>query len=1203
MKKFEYKLTSISKLKPIGMGLFLSLYGSMPVLADDIEIYTQSPAGSVKPNILFILDNSGSMNELVPTQVSGVPQGPLLKQAFSGTNVYSGGCFDATKLYYTTGNNIPECGNTDYFDRSDLHCDHANDEYNASGVQINNLGPIDEWGTYSDQLAQHSVTDVWGKIKANSGAVECAQDQGIHGSNASPASGYIANTSTGWQAATTTPPAWVGGQGRYTLYHGNYLNYLVDSTVPLRTAATSPSRFSEVISALNAVIDTNTDVNIGLMTFDTNYASPFRVGAARVDGGAVIFPVEDINVGRTGFKAVINNPGFVVNTGTPLSETYHEALRYYGGLPVSYGLSSVPSSVAASQDGSGNYQSPITHECQKNTIVVLTDGVSSEDNLTTSELNLLPGFVDSMSCATSSSAANARNGSDCLDDMALWANNNDVIVDSKLAFITGAQPETKQNIETHTVGFADSSLAASTSLIVRTAAAGGGKFIAADNADTLRRAINGLLAGDPPTSASFSSTAVSVSAFNRATHLEDLYFTLFKPGGDDHWDGNLKKYKLAFEVDPNDAAKRIPYIADSSTPPRHAVDDATGFFVKAVAPNPPLVKSFWSPTADGAVVEAGGAASLLGTSRKVYTFTGSYSSVDGVFTPSNGTLKSSANEVKLSNASLTDSLLNITGRIPIVFPAPPALPTPYRETLINWAAGLDALDKYGATGTYNDARSQMGDPLHSQPALVQYGGTPASPDLVAYVATNDGYLHAFDTDTGNELFAFIPQELLPKLPRAMESVSGSKQYGLDGDVVAWINDANNDGIISGVGEHVYLYVTMRRGGRDIYALDVTDRSSPELLWVIKGGTGKYKELGETWSTVKVEKIKQGSSDRTVLVFGGGYDDTQDNASVRTKDAVGRTVYIADAKTGKRLWSAKKHSSTSDMDYSIPAKVTTLDISGDGYMDRLYVADMGGQIFRYDIDNNNSKTVKDSITGTRIADLADNSVSGARRFYYPPDVAVVDDKKGGKYHALVISSGYRAHPLNTDIHDRIYMIKDKDTGYTSSPSTNVTEANLHDATSNLAGGDAGTGAAGDTIRDAELSSIQGAQGWYIKLDDEANPGSWLGEKGLAEALIIEGVAIVTTYTPDITVSPTNSCDPNIGGGKVFFLDLLDATPAYPDGIDERPQRHTKLARGGIPPSPNVIITKGGVPTLCVGTECVAANLGLGVRKTYWHEVER
>ena len=291
-----------------------------------------------------------------------------------------------------------------------------------------------------------------------------------------------------------------------------------------------------------------------------------------------------------------------------------------------------------------------------------------------------------------------------------------------------------------------------------------------------------------------------------------------------------------------------------------------------------------------------------------------------------------------------------------------------------------------------------------------------------------------------------------------------------------------------------------------------------------------------------------------------------------------------------------------MEYSIPARVKPLDISGDGYIDRLYVADMGGQLFRFDINNKISGSLGSTITGGRIAELAGSVATDARRFYYPPDVALID-APDGKYHALLISSGFRAHPLYDVIHDRIFMIKDRDTGMTTSYTT-LLEADLKDVTDNLAGGDSGVlgDTTADAAREAELASIQGAEGWYIDLEDEDNPGTWLGEKGLAEPLILQGTAIVTTYTPNLTPS-IDGCTPNVGTGKVYFLDMLDATPAFPSNVDVRQERHTQLMRGGIPPTPNVIITKGGEPTICIGTECEPANLALGLRKTYWYEVEK
>src|SRR5690606_31559050 len=144
-------------------------------------------------------------------------------------------------------------------------------------------------------------------------------------------------------------------------------------------------------------------------------------------------------------------------------------------------------------------------------------------------------------------------------------------------------------------------------------------------------------------------------------------------------------------------------------------------------------------------------------------------------------------------------------------------------------------------------------------------------------------------------------------------------YGMDNTVTVWANDANGNGVIYGGrdpanpgnllsgrnnGEFVYAYATMGRGGSDIYALDITNRASPSLLWKIQGGvTPGFEQLGQTWSAPVKSKIKVGNNITDVLIFGGGYDPNQDSVDVRTPDSRGNALYIVNAQTGSLIWSA------------------------------------------------------------------------------------------------------------------------------------------------------------------------------------------------------------------------------------------------------------------------------------------------------------
>lgn len=1158
-------------IKNIIAGTLFSFCIALPVIAEDIEIYTQlgASAPTAQPNIMFILDSSGSMD----TETT------LVKPAYDASIVYSG-CYNLGKVYYSTSGGPPSCTSINYFNEGLNMCHHSLDQHDDSDLPTGVPGPLAANGFYQGYIAQFvTTTKVWRKLSTLKNTerikypIECKQDSGNHGTITAPTPDvYIADGGAGWTstvpADTNNPhPVWAGGSNNYTLFHYNYLNYLVDTSL----TTTGVSRFDQTKTAIKDVVANNSNVNIGLMRFDS--ASPY-------EGGAVMYPVLDVNATRQDFYSRVDTAN--AGGGTPLAETYFEALRYFGGGAVHYGDLAVPSNQTGTKDN-GNplfYQTPIEVGCQKNYIIYLSDGSPTSDTISDTLKATMPGF--SSSC-DSSDAANS-----CLDEMAGWAATNDIGLRTDLSQLAG-----KQTVTTYTIGFdfsgATADLIAAEQLLRDTAAAGGGQYANATDANSLTNIFNQIIAEILAVNSTFSSPAVSVNAFNRSTHLDDLYFTLFKPNAGEHWDGNLKKFKLSFD------SSNDPFISDQFGAP--AVDAITGFFKEDIT-------SFWTSgtdVPDGGEAKLGGAASKLTATRNIYTFTGAYTGTLGVADPgANGALTLASNALDKVNTAVTETMLDIVG-FAAIFGT-----TPYRDTMLDWVSGIDVLDQNG-NGFDNDARRIMGDPLHAEPALVQYGQTVGGdPDLVAYVATNDGYLHAVNSLTGLEYFSFVPQELLPKLKNIFENDGTTgKAYGLDGNVVPWINDANKDGTISGVSEHVYLYVGMRRGGNNIYSIDVTNRALPSLRWVIQGGVGDYAELGQTWSTPNVEKIRLGGVDRTVLIFAGGYDTAQDTVSVRTADGVGRSIFIVDADTGALLWRAGPDVGAdlqlTDMKYSIPARIKPLDIDGDRYIDRLYTGDMGGQLWRFDIEPSETvSTLSTLVSGGRIADLAVDAVAAdTRRFYYPPDVALIAESGQSPYLSIVAASGYRSHPLNEDIHDRIYMIREDDIFRAPSPTyTTVTEADLFDTTSNIIG--EGT----DIERDTAATSLGNAKGWYIALNEL--DGSYVGEKSLSEPLILSGTAIVTTYIPSQSTSgATVSCVPNDGSGKIFFVNVTDGTPTYDlsgDDSKSREDRHQYLQRGGIPPSPSVIITQDGSPTLCVGTECQNANLVDVIGKSYWYEVE-
>lgn len=144
-----------------------------------------------------------------------------------------------------------------------------------------------------------------------------------------------------------------------------------------------------------------------------------------------------------------------------------------------------------------------------------------------------------------------------------------------------------------------------------------------------------------------------------------------------------------------------------------------------------------------------------------------------------------------------------------------------RKNLINFIRGFDPNDTSLST-----ERKSIGDPIHATPSLVTYGcssfvnGACTKETQSAIFGTNEGFVQMFDTETGEEQFAFMPDILLPNIKRLRENAAtgtNSHLYGMDNTVTVWANDANKNGVIlngatAETGEFVYAYATMGRGG-------------------------------------------------------------------------------------------------------------------------------------------------------------------------------------------------------------------------------------------------------------------------------------------------------------------------------------------------------------------------------------------------------
>lgn len=676
----------------------------------------------------------------------------------------------------------------------------------------------------------------------------------------------------------------------------------------------------------------------------------------------------------------------------------------------------------------------------------------------------------------------------------------------------------------------------------------------ATSAEELSTAIKGIakyIADLMKESVSYVAPVVPISQMEKTSAGNRMYLGMFKPAEKSFWKGNIKKFGIA------NRDYGIGNAIDLEDPPITANDnlkvgdiyDSEGRLAMDSSLNiiKPGSDSFWSPYPDdGVEVEKGGTGALLlnrdfsTNPRKIYTFLGT-----------NVNLTDSTNAFSLSNTvGITPTKLGLSS-------------TAERDQLINFIHGLDAYDWYGPCGqtgpdeteeipdgVTNEKRCwSLGAYIHSRPLILHYGVNQS----VIFVGGNDGMLHAFDDATGEELWAFIPPNLLPKLKNLNGSII---EFFVDGSPKVYVERDGSNNIVKAV-----LVFGQRRGGNRYVALDVTDRLTPKFLWEINPSgrifetttysNTDYKELGQTWSTPQIGKIKNGSGEKWVAFIAAGYDPNQDNIPVLNADTMGRGIYVVDILTGEKIWRYTKDEDPSLMVYSIPSDIAKLDLNGDGKIDRLYVGDTGGRIWRFDIGD-----------AANVAEWTGYIIfQGNGKIFYPPDVTLEND--AGNYEMLFFGTGDRENPRGDLTYvNRLYAVKDK----TPYPHTPMTESDLKDVTEDLLQ----EPSTPDSTKTTILNELRSKHGWFIKLDQRP------GEKCLSSPVVFYGVVYYTTFAPTVE-GQTNICYLGPGSGIFYAVDYktgnavfnLDATNDTTEGEVIKRSDRGKVIGPAIPSS--VIVT--------------------------------
>ncbi len=221
---------------------------------------------------------------------------------------------------------------------------------------------------------------------------------------------------------------------------------------------------------------------------------------------------------------------------------------------------------------------------------------------------------------------------------------------------------------------------------------------------------------------------------------------------------------------------------------------------------------------------------------------------------------------------------------------------------------------------------------------------------VVYVGANDGMLHGFNSDTGDEMLGYVPGPVYENLA---ELATGDylHRYYVDGGpniIDVYMASMSDGGGGTGLWRTV-LAGGLNGGGQGIYALDVTTPSSFDesvansiVLWEFTDDDDA--DLGYTYGKPQMAKMQNGD---WAVVFGNGYNNTESDGTASTSGHA--VLYIVDVETGALIKKIDTEAGTSGTPNGL-ATPLMIDPDGDDIVDYIYAGDMLGNMWKFDVSS-------------------------------------------------------------------------------------------------------------------------------------------------------------------------------------------------------------------------------------------------------------